>query len=273
MKLTAKARYAVTAMAVAIGATLGAMIVQIILVRRKVATATRAAEQRVFKPRYWLVAALPLILVDSFALLQTYTDLLVLNFYVPPDQLAIYFATVKTIGLVSFIPFAVAAAAQAKFSAYHAAGEHQELSDFVTATTHWTFWPALVACAGILALGYPLLWLFGAEFTAGYPLMFILAAGIMVHASTGQAEYLLNMLGHQNKVAVVLFATLFANLVLNFAFVPIWGLTGAAIATALTFALQGLVFAAVARRVAGLETWLVPLSLQSSLQNRVKNSK
>ena len=227
-----------------------------LMLRRKLDRHAPQPDSRHYKPTYWLKAALPLILADSFYLLQTYADLFVLNLYVPPDQLAVYFATTKTVGLVSFIHYAVGAAAQQKFSAYQTSGEIEELHGFVHATTRWTFWPALAATTGILALGYPLLWMFGANFTAGYPVMFVLALGILLHASMGQAEYLLNMLGHQNKVAVVLFGTLFANLFLNFALVPQFGLYGAAAATSATLALQGFVFAAVARRVAGIETFL-----------------
>ncbi len=248
---------AATAVGVAIGSTWLALVAQMLLLRRKIARQTQQAAQRAYKPRYWIKAALPLILVDSFYLLQTYADLLVLNLYVPPDQLAVYFATVKTVGLVSFIHYAVGAATQQRFSGLQAVGARQELATFVQTTTHWTFWPALLATFGILALGYPLLWLFGANFTTGYPLMFMLAAGILLHASMGQAEYLLNMLGHQNKVAMILFATLLINLGLNFALVPAFGLAGAAFATTLTLALQGALFSIVAYRAEGLKTWLL----------------
>ena len=46
----------------------------------------------------------------------------------------------------------------------------------------WTFWPSLVATAFILALGKPMLWLFGPSFVDAYPLMFILAIGLIARA-------------------------------------------------------------------------------------------
>ncbi len=250
---------ATTALAVAIVTTFLTLLVQMAMVRRQIADETPLPSQRRYSPALWLRAALPLILVDSFDLLQTYADLFVLNLYVPPDQLAIYFATARTVALVSFIHFAVSATALQKFSAYQASGAKDKLHSFAHATTRWTFWPALAATALILVLGYPLLWMFGGNFTAGYPLMFILALGFVLHATSGQAEFLLTMLGHQDKVMVVLLATLFANLVLNFALVPAFGLYGAAAATAATLTLKGLIFSRLARRVTGIETLLFRL--------------
>ena len=39
----------------------------------------------------------------------------------------------------------------------------------------WTFWPSLALGLTLLALGKPILSLFGPGFAEGYPLMFVLA--------------------------------------------------------------------------------------------------
>ncbi len=74
----------------------------------------------------------------------------------------------------------------------------------------WTFWPSLAVCALILACGLPLLSLFGAGFTAGYGVMFILAIGMLSRAAVGPAERLLNMLGERRQCAII-YATAFAT--------------------------------------------------------------
>ena len=103
----------------------------------------------------------------------------------------------------------------------------------IASSVRWTFWPSLAATVLILALGRPLLWLFGPSFVAGYPLMFILAVGLLARASIGPAERLLNMLGEQ-RVCMAVYATAFAtNLGLCLLLAPRLGTVGAAIATAL----------------------------------------
>jgi O-antigen/teichoic acid export membrane protein len=101
----------------------------------------------------------------------------------------------------------------------------------------WTFWPSLGATLVLLALGKPLLWLFGPQFTGGYDIMFIAAIGLVVRAAIGPMERLLNMLGHQNACALAYASAFVMNLVLCLLLIPHFGGHGAAAATsiALTF--------------------------------------
>ncbi len=99
---------------------------------------------------------------------------------------------------------------------------------------HWTFWPSLAAAVVLLALGWPLLWLFGPQFVAGYPVMFILVVGFLLRSSMGPAEFLLNMLGEQRLCAAVLATTAVLDIALNLALVPRFGMLGAATATSIS---------------------------------------
>ena len=69
----------------------------------------------------------------------------------------------------------------------------------------WTFWPSLAATVLLLAVGKPLLWLFGPQFVTGYDIMFVMfvaAIGLVVRSAIGLVERLLNMLGHQHICAL-----------------------------------------------------------------------
>ena len=110
-------------------------------------------------------------------------------------------------------------------------GANADLEAFVRDTLHWTFWPSLVATLALLALGEPLLWLFGPQFTSGYGIMFVAAIGLMVRAAIGPVERLLNMLGHQHVCALAYALSFAVNLALCLVLVPRWGGTGAAAST------------------------------------------
>ena len=101
-----------------------------------------------------------------------------------------------------------------------ARGDKESLRAFVRDAVHWTFWPSLAAAIILLALGMPLLWLFGPKFVQGYPVMLILVVGFLFRSSMGPAEFLLNMLGQQRLCAAVLATTAVLNVALNFALVP-----------------------------------------------------
>ena len=119
-----------------------------------------------------------------------------------------------------FIHYAVGSAVANRFSALKARGDHAGLQALVSDAVHWTFWPSLAGAVVILALGKPLLWLFSPQFTAAYPVMFVLAVGFLVRASMGPAEFVLNMLGEQSLCALVLAASAAIDIALCFALVP-----------------------------------------------------
>jgi O-antigen/teichoic acid export membrane protein len=109
----------------------------------------------------WLRTSLPIFLVDGFFILLTYVDILILQLFVGPADVAVYYAATKTLVLISFVYFGVAAASAHRFSQYHVAGETEKLARFVNDTIRWTFWPSLAVAIGLLVAGKPLLGLFG----------------------------------------------------------------------------------------------------------------
>lgn len=104
----------------------------------------------------------------------------------------------------------------------------------------WSFWPSLAVGLGVLALGHVLLSLFGPAFTAGHGLMAILFAGILAKALVGPGEVLLTMSGEQRLCALVYAVALAANIGLNVTLIPLFGVTGAAVATASAMVLEAM---------------------------------
>ncbi len=232
---------ALTAISVAVGPTWLTSVIQIAFlhprIRKEVPDGAKQKETK-----FWLITAFPILLVESFVLFLQNTDVLVLSQYHPPEDIAQYYAALKTINLITFVHFAVANAVANRFSAYEARGDKERLAAFIRQSVKWTFWPSLAAAILLLAMGKPLLWLFGPEFTNAYPVMFILAVGLVIKSMFGPAEYVLNMLGEQKLCAALLFLTALINLALNFLLIPHYGLIGAASATALSLTLAAVFF-------------------------------
>lgn len=181
--------------------------------------------------REWFAVSLPIFLVESFFFLLTNADVLMVGFFMQPDDVAVYFATVKTLALVHFVYFAVKAGVAQRYAAY-THGDPDKLAAFARDTVSWTFWPSVVMAIVVLALGELMLMLFGPEFVAGYPLLFLLCVGVVARSAVGPAESLLTMTGNENICAFVYALTLALNIALSIALIPLFGLWGAAIATA-----------------------------------------
>lgn len=206
--------------------------------------------------RQWLGTSLPIILVWGMYTLLTSTDVLVLKQFRPAQDVAHYYAAAKTLALVSIIYFAVAAAAAHRFTAYHVAGDREGLVDFAAGTVRWIFWPSLVLTLMMLALGRPVLMLFGPDFVAGYPVMVILALGQLARAAVGPAERLLNMLGQQRICALAYAAAFTVNIVGCVILAPAYGGVGAASATAAAFLVESLLLFLIARYRLGLHMFI-----------------
>lgn len=214
----------------------------------------------------WLRVSVPIFLVDGFGFLLTNSDVVIVGLYLKPADVAIYFAAAKTMALVHFVMFAVKAAAGPRFSAAMAVNDRQQLAQIAIESARWSFWPSLVIGGAVLAAGQLLLSLFGPAFTAGAPLMAILLAGILAKAFVGPAETLLTMAGRQKLCVLLYAAALGANIALNVTLIPLFGLTGAAAATAGAMLAEAAILYVAVRRTFGFR--LLALAGAASFNDR-----
>lgn len=242
-----------TALGAAIVASWAATAVQFVLIERRLAVSVPSGPRR-YDVRGWLTTSLPLLVIGFADIVLQSCDVIVISRVLAPDQVAIYFAAAKTMSLVMFVHYAVGSAVANRLAALGARGERAEVQRLVSEAAAWTFWPSLIATIAILVCGWPLLRLFGPEFTAAYPTMFILSVGFLARSAFGPGEFVLNMLGEERRCALVLVGAASASLLLNIALVPSLGITGAAVATALSLACGAILNSYLAWRRLGLRT-------------------
>ncbi|MFN3655809.1 MAG: lipopolysaccharide biosynthesis protein [Pseudolabrys sp.] len=247
---------AVTAMLIAVATTYLVTVGQLVVLNRRIAAKVPAGP-RSYQPRIWLGTALPLFVVDGFYLMLTYVDILALEHFSTPDQVAHYYAAARLLAIVAFVYFAIAGATTHKFTQYHVAGDKERLAAFFREMTRWTFWPSLAVCAGILLFGRPLLTLFGPGFDAAYAVMFILSVGMLARAAVGPAERLLTMLGERKPCAAIYAIAFMINLVLCIALIPRMGIEGAALSTSVALVAESIMLYRVAQRRLGFHVFIM----------------
>jgi O-antigen/teichoic acid export membrane protein len=228
-----------------------AMIGQMVLLNRRLGSHVEPGP-KAYDIGGWLSVSLPILMVEGFYLLLSYTDVLVLQQFRSSQEVGVYFAVIKTLALVSFIHYAMSATTAHRFAEYHALGEKARLSAYVAHAIKWTFWPSLAATVLLLAFGKPLLWLFGPQFVIGYDIMFVAAIGLVVRAAVGPVERLLNMLGHQYICALAYALAFVMNVILCVALVPRFGGYGAAAATSISLVFETVLLFYIVRRRLGL---------------------
>jgi O-antigen/teichoic acid export membrane protein len=206
--------------------------------------------------KLWLLTALPILMVEGFYSLLAYSDVLVLQHFRPPEEVALYYAAAKTLALVSFVYYSVSTTTAHRFSGYHIAGDRKGLTAFIAQSIKWTFWPSLAATALLLLFGRPILALFGPQFAEGYHLLFILAVGLLARAAIGPIERLLNMLGEQRICALIYAGAFSVNIGLCIALIPYFGTAGAAIATATALVLESILLFTVTKNRLGFHVFI-----------------
>jgi O-antigen/teichoic acid export membrane protein len=247
---------AVTGMAIALATLVFATSLQTVLLRRRI-QATIPEAPPAYHFANWFKISLPLLAGSICDLAVQNADILLLAAFRPSEETGIYYAAAKTAGLALFIHYAVGTAYAGRIAAAHALNDQAAVKALTSKAVRWTFIPSATVTVAILILGYPVLAGFGEQFTDAYPLMFILAVGILAKSATGPADTILNMLGHQRASAVSIGLAAVLSVTLNLILIPIWGVTGAAIATSSALVAASVFNWLAARRLEGLNLFVL----------------
>ena len=124
-------------------------------------------------------------------------------------------------------------------------------------------WASLAVCAVVAVLGQPVLsLLFGAEYDGAYSVVLITAAGVLAVVCFKMiAQY--NIVHKKQRVNVLLLSiAVIVDVILNLAFIPRWGINGAAMATSIGNIACGIAFLVYFRRETG-----IPLSRMLWIQS------
>lgn len=209
----------------------------------------------------WILVSMPMLLVEGFMQLITSADTIMVSFWHPPEDVAVYFAASKTLALVHFVYFAVRAASAHRFSGFVHSGDTDGLAAYIRQASQWTFWPSLAGGCGLLLIAPFLLALFGPDFEDGYVLVAVLMIGILARASVGPADALLSMSGYQQRSALIYGTTFCLNILLNIILIPWLGLMGAALATSLAITFEAAFLSISVYQRFNVHTFILPILL------------
>ena len=206
---------------------------------------------RKFEFGRWLAACLPLTLFEGSILLLSNVDVVLMSLWREPQETGAYFAAVRTASLLGFVPFAVAAAATGRFSTLQTEARPDASRRLLRETRRWCFATSLAGAAAMVAVGHPLLSLFGPGFTAAYVPLAILAGGWLVRAAAGASQGFLIATGRQTAATGIVAGAVIIDVGLGIMLIPEHGMTGAAVACAAAMAVEGVASAAVAAQALG----------------------
>ncbi|HEX2241092.1 MAG TPA: polysaccharide biosynthesis C-terminal domain-containing protein [Actinomycetota bacterium] len=203
-----------------------------------------------------------------FSQLLFWTDLFVLTRYAAGPEIGFYSAALRAGQILVLFLTSVSLMFSPYVADMHARGLRVELDRLFKRLTRWTLAATLPVFLLLAIAPDPVLRLFGSAFEQGETALLILIAGQFINVATGSVGFVLIMVGRTGWDLTVYAASLVVNLGLAFWLCPRYGMEGAAVANATTFALSKWARLALVRRFVGIQPYeadyarlLVPASI------------
>ena len=182
----------------------------------------------------FLRRSIPMMLSSTILVVLGWMDTFVLGIFNPSQDIGIYNVAIKIAGISSFVFFAVNSILAPKLAQLYQTNEKLAFRQLVQFSAFINGISSILIIALILGFHDWLLRIFGPEFAAGDKALFILCAGQLIMALTGSVGVILQMTGNQVIYQNIMVFTLCINILLNFILIPLYGIQGAALATAIS---------------------------------------
>lgn len=201
-------------------------------IHAKIGLAPRVTPDR----RELLRFSLPLLFAGSMAFVSDSIDTLLLAYFLESNAVGIYNAAYPLANLVLLAPSLFGVILVPMISEYHDDGDRAGMRQIYKTTTRWTV--CITLPGYLLMLLGPDVFIqtvFGNQYVSGTTAMVVVATGFFYHTALGMNGGALNMVGDSdfflfsNSINAVL------NLALNIFLIPVLGIVGAAVATAVSY--------------------------------------
>jgi O-antigen/teichoic acid export membrane protein len=193
--------------------------------------------------------SLPLFGTVFLAQFMKWTDVLMLGYFTSADTVGLYNGAVPLCVLVPIFLNSAGFIFVPVLSVLFSQGHLSEMKKTYSILTKWTFSCTLPLFLVIFIFSRVILtFLFGPEYEGASTALRILSAGYMFHVSMGPIGQNLVIFGRPKLIMINNSAGFLINIVLNLVLIPVYGIDGAAAATAVTYvALNILAFVQVYR--------------------------
>lgn len=182
------------------------------------------------------------VLFFNFVLM--WTDTLMLGHYRSAFEVGIYSSAMRTAMISTLIISSFSTIFAPMASDLFARQEIGRLNDLFKVVTKWTYLINLAVFLLIILMPMEIIGIFGKGFEDGAGALKILALAQIVNTITGVAGVILVMVEKERLMFYNAFGAVLVNVFLNYVLIPLYGITGAAYATASTIIAVDLVMLA-----------------------------
>lgn len=248
-----KATYVMTSN---IAAVVGVFLTGTILLRKALPESVRHTLPT-YAQKDWLKVSLPLLLIGGMYIILKRTDIVMLGALKGSQQAGIYSAASRISDLVVFALAAINTILASMISELYHTGKKKELQRIITLAARAIFVFTLAVSIILAVFGKFVLSLFGLQFVVAFVPLLILLAGQMVNSFAGSVGLIMAMSGRQNMMGIIVSISAVINILLNSVLIPLIGLVGAAISTAVTMIMWNIAMFVYVKRRLGINSTVI----------------
>jgi O-antigen/teichoic acid export membrane protein len=179
----------------------------------------------------WLKYSVPMLMMSAFAIINTRSDVILIGILKNTTYAGYYSAADKWANLVLWGIISINTVVAPIISKYFARNKIYELQTMLIKSILLVAVISLPIALFIIINGRYLLNLYGEEFIIAYASLITLVVSYLLNALAGPVGYLLSLTGYHKEASLVMAISAIANIILNFIFIPKYGMIGAAVAT------------------------------------------
>jgi len=173
--------------------------------------------------------SLPLWVSGVTAFVQGWSALWIVGAYLPQERVALYFAALRLVALVSTPLILVAMVVPPFVAELYAVGRHEQLQRVLRATATLAGIPAFAVLLGFVLFGaFVLEQVYTPAYREAATVLSVLSVGYLINVWTGPCGVTLAMTGHQRTMMVSTGVSAALSVVGTFLVVSRFGITGAA---------------------------------------------
>ncbi len=180
----------------------------------------------------------PLMLSGIAGMVMHWMDTIMIGYFRTSAEVGIYNAALPTAQIINTIPGSFTSIFLSVISELYAKNKLEIMRNIYSTVTKWMLFFIAPAFLIILLFSDQIIKIFfGTEYIPGSTALIILTCGFLIIAAAGPDNAILQSLGKTKIVMISNYIGAGMNFLLNFLLIPIYGINGAAIATASSFVL------------------------------------
>ena len=199
------------------------------------------------KPIYYnkelIYYSIPLLLSGTLLVVIAWADILMIGYFRTAAEVGIYNAALPTAGLMFVLPAAIISLFLPVVMELYSKNKINEIKALYKRVSKWIFLTSLPIMLIMFVFSRKIIEIiFGLQYVEGEIALSILVVGYLFYAISYTSSNILAMLKKTKITFIISLVSALSNVILNYFFIPPWGINGAAIATSLSFLIGGLFY-------------------------------